>query len=95
MQEESERKKQKCLYCGNFEGYYTKVLHCFLRTKQGICRQQGEIVNNQGTCEFWKTSRRRYSFRKRAVSRALYEILTEISVIRQIMQESEDEGKNL
>ncbi|PWM50620.1 MAG: hypothetical protein DBX39_03085 [Bacillota bacterium] len=94
MQEE-ERKRKKCLYCGNFEGYYTKGLHCFDRTKQGYCREHDKIVNNQDFCEFWKTSRRRYLVRRRAVSRALYEILTEISAIRQIMQECEDEGKNL
>lgn len=29
------------------EGYYTKGLHCFDRTKQGYCREQDKIVNNQ------------------------------------------------
>ena len=94
MQEE-DRKKKECLYCGNFEGYYTKALRCFERTKQGYCRELDKIVNNQDSCEFWKPNRRRYLMRRRAASRALYEILTEISAIRQIMQECEDEGKNL
>ncbi len=56
MQEE-ERKKKECLYCGNFEGYYTKALRCFERTKQGYCRELDKIVNNQDSCEFWKPNR--------------------------------------
>lgn len=90
-----ERENKKCLYCGNFEGYYIKGVHCFERAKQGLCRQQNKIVNNIDCCELWKTGRRRLYFRKKAVSRALYEILTDISAIRQIMQESLEEEKNL
>lgn len=95
MLEEREKNNKKCLYCGNFEGYYTKGGHRFERTKQGICRQYDKIVNNEDSCEFWKTNRRRLYFCKRAVSRTLYEILIDLSVIHQIMQENEDEGKNL
>lgn len=38
---------------------------------------------------------RRFYFRKRAISRALYEMLMDISAIRQIIQEEQEERKNL
>ena len=91
---EKEVKSKKCLYCGSFEGYYTKSLRRFERTTQGICRRKDETVNKEDSCDFWKAGCRRLYIRKRAVSRALYEILTELSAIRQIIQESQDEGKN-
>lgn len=95
MEEEKEKKNKKCLYCGNFECYYTKELRRFERTKQGNCTKHNKTVNNEDTCEFWKTNSCRLCFRKRAVSRALYEILMDLIAIRQIMHENQDEGKNL
>lgn len=94
MIKEEEKKNKKCLCCGNFEGYYTKGLRRFERTKQGFCRQYDKIVNKEDSCECWRTSRRGGSFRKRAATRALYEILIDLSAIRQIMQENQDEEGN-
>ncbi len=89
-----EKKNKKCLYCGNFETYYTKGMRRFERTRYGICMQHNKIVFNDGYCDLWKTSHRRLCFRKRAASRALYEILMDILAIRQIMQENQEEEKN-
>ena len=89
--EENEQKGKKCCYCGNFEGYYTKGLRRYDKTKQGFCSEHHKIVENQDCCECW----RRHLVRNRVASRALYEILMDISAIRQIIQENEEEKKNL
>ena len=95
MEEENTKKSTKCVYCGYYEGYYTKGLHCFERAKQGFCKQHEKLVNNGDTCECWETSRRRFYFRKRVISRCLNEILMDISAIRQIIQEEQEKRKNL
>ncbi len=95
MNEEIKKKSKKCLYCGNYEGYYKKGLHRFESIKQGFCVKNNQIVSNKDCCEFWKTSSRRFYLRKKVASRALFEILMDISAIRQILQENQDEGENL
>ena len=95
MEEEPAKKSLKCVYCGHYEGYYTKKLHRFERAKQGFCKQHDKLVNNGDTCECWKSNSRRFYFRKRAISRALYEMLMDLSAIRQIIQEEQEERKNL
>ncbi len=95
MEEETTKKSRKCVYCGHYEGYYTKGLHRFERAKQGFCKQHEKIVENGNTCECWETNRRRFYFRKRVISRALYEMLMDISAIRQIIQEEQEERGNL
>ena len=50
---------------------------------------------NGDTCDCWETNRHRFYFRKRVISRALYEMLMDISAIRQIIQEEQEERKNL
>ena len=93
--EENEQKGKKCCYCGNFEGYDTKGLRRYDKTKQGFCSEHHKIVENQDCCECWRTNSRRHLVRNRVASRALYEILMDISAIRQIIQENEEEKKNL
>ena len=95
MSEEKENKCKKCLYCGNYEGYYTKGLRRFESIKKGHCQMSDKIVDHNSGCENWRSSYRKFNFRKRVATRALYEILMDLSTIRQILQESQDEGKNL
>ena len=92
--EEKGQKSKKCCYCGNFEGYYTKGLRRYEKSKQGFCSEHRKIVENQDCCECWKKNSKRHSARNRVASRALYEILMDISAIRQIIQENQEENKN-
>lgn len=39
-----EVKSKKCLYCGNYEGYYTKGLCHFESIKKGRCQIRDQIV---------------------------------------------------
>ena len=58
--EENEQKGKKCCYCGNFEGYYTKGLRRYEKSKQGFCSEHHKIVENQDCCECWRTNSRRH-----------------------------------
>ena len=85
-------KEKQYFYCGSYEAYYTKGLRRFERTRQGFCSKSNKVVDGSEKCDCWKTKTRKYNcVRKRAVSRALYEILIDLSAIRQIIQENQEE----
>ena len=94
MSEDNKQKCKMCRYCGNYEGYYIKSLHHFESIKQGYCSQHRNIVAYNYCCDCWKKNTRKIYMRKRVAARALYEILMDISAIRQILQESVDDGEN-
>ncbi|PWM71739.1 MAG: hypothetical protein DBX59_08345 [Bacillota bacterium] len=94
MQEEKKNIK-KCVYCEYYEGYYTKGLYRFDRVKQGKCSRLDKIVNNKDVCECWRKRSRIFYLRRRSASRALYEIMMDISAIRQIFQEDQEERDKL
>lgn len=85
-------KEKQCFYSGSYEAYYTKGLRRFERTRQGFCSKSNKVVDGSEKCDCWKTKTRKYNcVRKRAVARALYEILIDLSAIRQIIQENQEE----
>ena len=90
-----EQKKKKCTYCGKLKCYYTKGLYHFDRTKEGYCSFYKKTVCSTEACEYWESNSRTYFWRKQVATRALYEIFMDISAIRQILQEGQEEGKNL
>ena len=94
MEEEKEKPSKKCAYCDFYDRYYTKGLRRFERTKQGFCSEQKKIVGNDEGCECWRLSSHRNFTRKRVASRALFEMMMDLSAIRQIFQESQEEEKN-
>lgn len=85
MNGENERKSKKCLHCGYYSAYYTKGLRRFESVKKGNCKLKDTIVNSNFGCEQWRSGNRRFYSRIKVTSRALYEILMDISAIRQIM----------
>lgn len=84
---------KKCVYCGYYEGYYTRKLHRYERTNKGYCRKHDKIVLNGETCERWQNNASRRALCRRAVSRELYEMMMDLSAIRQIFQDTEWEKK--
>ena len=64
---------KKCVYCGYYEGYYTRKLHRYERTNKGYCKKHDKIVLNGETCERWQNNASRRALCRRAVSRELYE----------------------
>ena len=93
MSEENKPKSKKCQYCGNYEGYYVKGSRQFESLKKGRCCVQDKIVENCDGCEHWRTRGQRSFYRSRDVSKTLYEIVMDLSAIRQILQENQDEDR--
>ena len=57
----------------------------------GFCAKHEKIVEKQGTCAFWRSNLFRRKMRKKVAIRALNDILTNLSEIRQILGEDEKE----
>ena len=85
-----EQKKGKCVYCGNYRGYYTKAPTCFKRESCGYCTHEQKVVKNGDTCEKWRKMRPCYG-RKSYTSRALLKIMEDLAAIRQIFEEDREE----
>lgn len=91
METTNEGKSQKCVYCSLCEGYYTKGPRRFDRANCGYCYRHRKVVSNGDGCENWKSGGRRYYNRKLIATRTLNEILWNLSAIRQILEEEQEE----
>lgn len=93
MNKENKSTSKKCLHCGQYDGYYIKGAGNFKSLKMGHCRLRDKLVKCGDGCKHWSTNYHRYQYRKRVATRALYDILMNLSAVRQILQESRDEEK--
>lgn len=93
MEEKKQEKRKTCSVCGKFTRYYTKGTRRFEPAKFGFCYEQNNIVKSDGGCENQIPNHRRISVHKRAVSRALCDILAQLSAIRQIVCINQEEEK--
>lgn len=84
--------KHECYNCGNLTRYYTKEYTCFKRADCGYCYERGEIKNNHDTCEKWRNGYGGFSI-KIPTQRVLRELLLQLSAIRQILQEEQENAK--
>ncbi len=91
--ENQEQKKKECRRCGNFDRYYTKGLRHYEKTECGFCREQHKIVDQQEYCDCWRTNGRKHFVIERLAAKKLNELLMEISALRQIIEENEEENK--
>lgn len=90
---EEKQKCKECWNCGNYAAYYTKGFCYFDKTKQGFCSKHNEIKGKHDNCVFWRQNMHLNGMRKAVSKRALNDILINLSAIRQILQE-EQEDKN-
>ena len=90
---EEEGKNKSCARCGNFQRYYIKGLRRFEKSEYGYCKQSRQIVCREGSCECWKSAAKGRAVSKRAASRALSEIFSDISALRQIFEEEAEEER--
>ena len=82
---------EQCYKCKHFMRYYTKGAKQFNKTKYGWCCTQHEIVHIQKNCERYALKPRMMRS-KRLLRYYLNGLLTEISVIRMIVEEEEHGG---
>lgn len=86
-----ENNNKICRDCGEYKAYYTKEYCHFNRQDHGFCAKHEKIVEKQGMCAFWRSNLFRRKMRKKVAIRALNDILTNLSEIRQILGEDEKE----
>ncbi|MDE6558214.1 MAG: hypothetical protein K2K39_03800 [Clostridia bacterium] len=88
--EEEKSKCHKCYNCGNFTPYYKKGDTKFSKVDVGGCRKDRTVVEKSGTCKSWMSKRYRYkNFCKVKTEKALRTILSQLSEIRQIIEEAQ------
>ncbi len=82
-----------CHSCYYFSGYYTRGTSRFVRSDVGYCHRHNRIVENRHDCEKWIVGKRRFIVNKNHSLDFLFKMLDDISGIRQILQETEEELK--
>ncbi len=82
----------KCFQCKYFDCYYTREIKQFKKAKCGWCKKNKEVVKLQNSCVnyIFKQKNVRYDY---SIKRFLSDVLTELSELRQILEE-ENNAKN-
>ena len=82
-----------CYRCGFFDRYYTKETNNFKQTNLGWCIFKGANTTSCETCPNYKTKKlvQRGSIQ---LSDTLNDILTQITVVRQIFEEEHNDRNN-
>ena len=86
-----DRKNKACWNCASFNAFYSRGFCNFIKTKKGSCSVKKEIVDKGGLCDRWRNTFHLRSHRKRLTLKALDQILSDISAIRQILEEENEE----
>ena len=86
-----ENKKNVCWNCGNYKAYYTKGFCHFDKKNYGYCSKQQKTVSCHEDCEHYRSNYQSRRFRKTVALRALNDILTHLSEIRQILSEDKQD----
>lgn len=84
----------KCYMCKYCYKYYTKGVKKFNRTKFGWCRMNGKVVCLQDRCEKYVSRPVRNKYHDN-LKYYLSGMLTEISEIRQILEEETRENEEM
>ena len=88
-----EETRKECWNCLRYQAYYTKCLARFNKEKRGLCSASQAVVENHGCCENW-CFRSPYSWRRKVVTtKALAELIEQLSGIKQILQEENEHEK--
>lgn len=84
-------KKSRCCNCTYFERYYTKEVKHYQSMKCGYCRKKRENVSSvDGCADFVSKPKPRRSLR--LLKLYLSDILTEISEVRQLLENENGEA---
>lgn len=80
-----------CLNCGNYYMFYTKVRDHFQKERQGFCDLDKRVVANHEACEKWRNNLWRRKVSRKMCMKTLDMALTNLSEIKQILQEEQEE----
>lgn len=87
-----ENQEKPCYNCQYLDRFYTKEVKRFQKTNFGFCTRSRTIVESHGTCEKY-CRRPGYRYCNLTVKRTLEVLLTEISAIRQVIEEENNENE--
>ena len=88
-----EETRKECRKCERYQAYYTKGLARFNKEKRGFCRASHAVVENHDCCENWCFRSSYGSRRKVDMTKALAELIEQLSGIKQILQEENEHEK--
>ena len=81
-----EEKNHPCYLCHYLYRYYTQGIKRFSPTPFGWCCKRADNVNVHGTCEKFTVRARKQKIYDRSLQYYLNELLTEISVLRNVIE---------
>ena len=80
------RETDKCCKCRYFNRYYVKSNTDFNKIEYGFCLEKRRTVGAHDKCEIYKTKPKRKAPNETAL-RVLSNLLTQISLVRQLLEE--------
>ena len=87
---EEETNCHKCYNCGFYSPYYIKGDIRFNKAEEGLCRTKRTRVNSHDGCEkFIGVNYRSKNYKKSVAEKALVQILSQLSELRQIIEEAQ------
>ena len=86
--------KNKCYRCRAFDRYYIREVKRFSKTDCGWCCEKVAVVKAQGTCEKFE-ARKLIRKSRFFVEVALSDIMTDISALRNIIEEERRENEEV
>ncbi|MBD5132583.1 MAG: hypothetical protein HDT28_08380 [Clostridiales bacterium] len=89
-----ENEHNPCYRCKNLERFYTRGVKQFNKTKVGWCCKKVAVVNIHDSCEKYEPRKpcKRIS---RAIKFCLNDLLTDISAIREIIEDERRENEEV
>lgn len=89
-----ENKSDKCYNCKYFDRYYTKGIKKFDRTEFGWCCKKIQTIKSDEACGsfIFKSKNKRSRI---LLELCLNDLLTQITEIRNVLEEDADDGKEL
>ncbi len=81
---------KQCIFCGNYNVYYTKGYKQFNREKSGYCSKHEKIVENRETCGHWRNNLTRRRLCKTVSLKQLFDLASNVAEITQILREEHE-----
>ena len=85
--------KHECGICRHYDPFYTREYTQYKKLKKGYCRKNKQPTDCHGSCEFWQSYCHWQYKIKLSATRTLRDLLLQLSALRQILQEEQNEAR--
>lgn len=89
-----ENQNARCYRCGHCERFYVQAVKQFDKSDCGWCSVRRTVVNIHDGCDRFRLKPLRGKDRKR-IERCLNDMLTEMSQLRMLIEECDNDGKQV